>query len=131
MLDAWEDVQDGDDGRANFYHGISYAFHLPDGREVQSATGSQGGRLPKELADAPQTATVDVEYLAEDPAVNRLSGYGSSSFADWLFRKVLLGGFLLALLVSPGLKIVGDGVTEFRSAHSKRGIQTIESADED
>ncbi len=131
VLDTWEDVQDGDDGRANFYHSISYAFHLPDGREVQGATGSQGGRLPKELADAPHAATVDVEYLAEDPAVNRLSGYGSSSFADWLFRKVLLGGFLLALLVSPGLKIARDGITEFRNAQSARGTPTIESVDED
>src|SRR5262249_49661430 len=118
-------------GRANFYHSISYAFHLPDGREVQGATGSQGGRLPKELADAPQGATVAVEYLAEDPAVNRLSGYGSSSFADWLFRKVLLGGFLLALLVSPGLKIARDGITEFRNAQSARGALTIEAIDED
>lgn len=129
VLDTWEDVQDGDDGRANFYHSIAYAFHLPDGREVRGATGSQGGRLPPELVNSPQTAKVDVEYLAEEPTVNRLKGYGSSSFADWLVRKILLGGFLFVLLVWPGLKIFRDGITEFRSGQYSGGPLTIERVD--
>jgi len=127
VLDTWEDVQDGDDGRANFYHSMSYAFLLPDGREVHGATGSQDGRLPPELVNAPQAATVDVEYVAEDPTVNRLKGYGSSSFADWLFRKILLGAFLLALLVWPGVKMMRDGVIEFRGAQSAARPLAIES----
>ncbi|HLQ46072.1 MAG TPA: hypothetical protein VK137_15130, partial [Planctomycetaceae bacterium] len=103
--------------------------HLPDGREVRGATGSQGGRLPPELVNAPQTVTVDVEYLAEDPTVNRLKGYGSSSFADWLVRKILLGGFLFVLLVWPGLKIFRDGITEFRSGQFAGSPLTIERVD--
>jgi hypothetical protein len=75
-----------------------------------------------------RTAKVDVEYLAEDPTVNRLKGYGSSSFADWLVRKILLGGFLFALLVWPGLKIFRDGIAEFRSGQYS-GPLTIERVD--
>ncbi|MEX1128827.1 MAG: hypothetical protein WEB50_09700 [Vicinamibacterales bacterium] len=122
-------IRVGDDGRANFYHSIAYAFHLADGREVRGATGSQDGRLPPELVNSPQTSKVDVEYLAEEPTVNRLKGYGSSSFADWLFRKILLGGFLFALLVLPGLKIFRDGIAEFRSGQYSGGPLTIERVD--
>jgi hypothetical protein len=129
VLDTWEDVQDGDDGRANFYHGIAYAFHLADGREVRGATRSQDGRLPPELVNSPQTSKVEIEYLAEEPSVNRLKGYGSSSFADWLFRKILLRGFLFALLVWPGLKIFRDGIAEFRSGQYPGGPLKIERAD--
>lgn len=118
IIDTNEDAEQGDDGRANWYHEITYTFGLPDGREV-SASISRSGRLSAELGAVRPPIPTEVEYLADDPSISRLKGDGSQNINQWLLRTGL-GGLLLALLVSPGIKLIRNGVTAFREATGSR-----------
>ncbi|HLG17758.1 MAG TPA: hypothetical protein VJH03_25160 [Blastocatellia bacterium] len=124
IIGTWEDVQDGDDGRAHWYHGIAYTFRLPDGREIRAATGSRSGRLSPELVNSKDPIAVEVEYDPRVPSVNRLKGDGSQSLGDWLLRKVVLGGVLLILFMWPGVKLLRDGIAEFRAGQPP-GIASV------
>lgn len=128
VIDTWEDVGDGDDGRAHFVHGIVYRFRLPDGREARGYTGTRSGRLSAEWIDLKEPIPVDVEYDPSDPSINRLKGDGSQNFIDWLLRKVGLGGLLLILFVSPGVKLIRDGIQELRG-NGERATSSGHSAD--
>jgi tetratricopeptide (TPR) repeat protein len=84
-----------------------YAFQTPDGREFQASTREPTGELAMQL---------EVEYLPEDPAVNRIKGEGCASVGEWLWRKLGLGSLLLAMFLSPGIVLLRDGIRDIRSA---------------
>jgi len=115
VVNSWEDAEDGDDGQLHWSHAVAYSVELPNGREVKS--GAKGsGRLRQEFANIKEPVAIDVEYLPWSPSVNRIKGSGSQSLGQWLGWKVGLGGLLLALSLVPGLKLLRQGLTEFRSA---------------
>ena len=116
IVDTWEDVEDGDDGRAHWYHSAAYTFHLPDGREVSATTGSRSGRLRPEFVDFEQPIPIEVEYDPTNPSISRLKGEGCQSLVEWLFRKVCLGGLMFVLFVSPGVQLIRDGIRSFPSS---------------
>jgi hypothetical protein len=121
VVDTWEDVEDGDDGRVQWTHGSTYTFRLPDGHEVEAATGTRSGRLRPEFAKLEKPLPVEVEYDPADPLISRLKGDGSQSLVEWILRKVGLGGLLLVLFMSPGVKLIFDGVREFRAGSRMEG----------
>ena len=96
-----EDREDSRE-RVYFYDVGVYAFHLPDGREFKTATEAGVGRLKVQ---------VQVEYLADNPAVNRVSGDGSRTVAGWLVRHVM-GLLFLAAFVSPGVYFAGQAIRD-------------------
>jgi hypothetical protein len=88
-----------------------YSFRVPDGREFNTMTGAPTGELQE---------TVSIEYLPDDPAVNRVKGDGCESVLEWLWRKVGLGLLLLALFVRPGVGLLLQAVRDMRRLPNAR-----------
>ena len=65
IVDACEEPEDGDDGCTHWYHGVTYTFRLPDGRQFRGG-GQAPGRLSAGLSDPSRPVTIEVEYY---PAV--------------------------------------------------------------
>ena len=128
IIDTWEDVKDDDQGRAHWYHGATYTYRLPDGREFTQSTRDSPGRLKDEFLDLQQPYPVEVEYLSEDPAISRIKGDGSDSVSDWIWRKVGLGILLLALFLSPGIVLLRNGVRQLKRSHSNLATKASETA---
>jgi len=122
IVDTWEDVEDDDMGRSRWFHGATYTYKLPDGREYTKRTKSGSGRLKEEFSDLKQPYPVVVEYLPENPAVSRIQGDGSDNIVDWLWRKGGLGSILFALFVGPGIYLFVSGV---RNIKNSRGGRTV------
>jgi hypothetical protein len=78
------------------------------GREFKNRTRAGTGRLKPKFQDLTQPVPIEVEYLPENPAVSRIKGDGSPTVLDWLWRKLGLGGLLLALFLAPGCMMLRD-----------------------
>ena len=113
VIGAWENAEDTDFGQTSWSHSIAYSFKLPDGSEIKAGYRG-GGRLLPAFVDLKQPVPVEVEYLPSSPSDNRVKGYGSQSFGDWLWRKVGLGGFLLAMFLRPGATLLREGFAKLR-----------------
>jgi hypothetical protein len=75
-----------------------YEFRLPNGQMVEGKTGVIAYYMPGSV--------VEVEYLPDNPAVNRIKGDGSSTVREWLWSNV----GLLILFFSPGVGLIFWGV---------------------
>jgi hypothetical protein len=114
IVDTWEDVEDGDEGGTHWFHGVTYTYRTPDGREFTQSIKNGSGRLKDELQDLQQPYPIEVEYLPDNPTVSRIKGNGCDSITEWLWRKVGLGSLILTLFVSPGIVLLRNGVREIR-----------------
>jgi len=103
IIDTWEEVEDDTFGRAVWFHGATYTYRLPDGREFTQRSQVRSGRLGEEFRNLTEPYPVEIEYLPENPSVSRIKGDGHDSLWSWLLLKVGLGSLLLAVFVSPGL----------------------------
>ena len=52
--------------------------------------------------------------LPDDPNVNRVRGDGCQSIFEFVWRKGLVGGFFLLLLISPGVYLLKDEINKMR-----------------
>ena len=82
-----------------------YSFRVPDGRKFGVVDEAAIGQLKQERT---------IEYLPDDPDVNRFQGEGSQSIMSWFFGKIILGTLLLVLIVSPGLVFLRKGIKRSR-----------------
>jgi len=112
IIDSWEDLEDGEEGQTHWFHAAVYTFRLPDGQELHGAARGTG-RLREQFRNLGGPVPIEVEYDPADPSVNRLKGSGSQSVIEWVLRKLLLGGILLVVLVSPGLLLCRNGVKAY------------------
>ena len=92
-----DDAADEDRGRLDAWKVGVYSFRVPDGRKFKVVDEAAIGQLKQERT---------IEYLPDDPDVNRFQGEGSQNIMSWLFGKVILGTLLLVLIVSPGLVVL-------------------------
>jgi hypothetical protein len=92
-------------GRVYFSDVGVYTCLLRDGREFKATTRVPTGQLKEQE---------EVEYLPDNPAVNRIKGDGCGSIMEWLWRKIGFGSLLLALLASPGIVLLRNGVRDIR-----------------
>ncbi len=90
-----------DRGRVDAWGVGVYSFRVPDGRKFNVVDEAAIGQLKQERT---------IEYLPDNPTVNRFQGEGSQNFTSWFFGKVLLGTLLLVLIVSPGLVFLRKGI---------------------
>ena len=102
LVDTYEDEQEDYRGTIHYSEKGIYSYRLPDGREFKA--------MSRQVEEERE-----VEYLPDNPAVNRIKGDGCQSVTEWLLRKVILGGFFLALLVSPGIALLKNGVQEMKN----------------
>jgi uncharacterized protein DUF3592 len=117
IVEASEDVEDDDRGRAVWTHNARYRFTLPSGRTITRDTGSLPGRLSESLP-----RNIEVEYLSHDPSVSRIKGSGSQTVFEWAWRKAGLGALLLAMFLSPGAKLIHSGIGELRKGPSRQTV---------
>lgn len=104
-----------EDYRGHVYYsdvGI-YNFRLPDGREFKTTTRVPTGQLDDNL---------EVEYLPDNPTVNRVKGDGSQSITEWPWRKVGLGSILLVLFISVGFTYTKNGIREILKSNKKETV---------
>lgn len=87
--------------RAGSWEVRVYSFRVPDGRTFHVVDESAIGQLAQERI---------VEYLPDDPGVNRFQGEGSQGILGWFFGRIVVGALLLLLIVSPGLVILREGI---------------------
>ncbi len=90
-----------DRGRVEAWKVGVYSFRVPDGRIFNVVDEAAIGQLKQERT---------IEYLPDNPNVNRFQGEGSQSIMSWLFGKVILGTLLLVLIVSPGLIVLRERI---------------------
>jgi len=94
-----------------------FSFVLPSGDTIYGS-GKESGSLPSELEeidDNPQQ--VIIEYLPENPNVNRVSEMTNSNrtFYEW-FRYNLLGGLILFLFSALfGCAIIKNALKEYKA----------------
>jgi hypothetical protein len=111
IIDTWEEPQDTDKGTM-WFHGGTYKYRLPDGREFTQKSKGGTGRLREEVRYLARPFPIQVEYLPDDPDVSRIKGSGSPNLFDWLWRKIGVGGLLLALFLAPGISILRSAVQD-------------------
>ena len=72
IVDTWEDVEETDAGQLIWYHGGTYTYQLPDGREfTQNTIGS--GLLKPEFRVISHPYSIEVEYLPDNPRVSSIN----------------------------------------------------------
>jgi hypothetical protein len=71
-----------------------YSFRIPDGRKFEITRTFPPPLLKEKLL---------VEYLAEDPTINRVKGEGCKTITELIWKKGVLGGLFLLILISPGI----------------------------
>ncbi len=100
-----DDAANKDRGRVDTWNVGVYRFHVPDGRKFYVLAKAAIGQLKQERT---------IEYLPDNPDVNRFQGEGSQNIMSWFFGKVVLGTLLLVLIVSPGLVFLRKGIKRSR-----------------
>ena len=117
VIDAWEDIQDGETG-SHWFHAATYRYDVPDGRQFTGRTGQKSGRLKDELRHLLDPYPVEVEYLPDNPEVSRIKGDGSGGLIDFLWRKIGLGLAMLLIFVWPGIILLRRGFCDMKRAHT-------------
>ena len=80
-------------------HSVSYyEFRLPNGQMVMGETPAISYYMPGHV--------VEVEYLPDNPAVNRIEGDGCSTVSEWFWLNV----GLFILFISPGVGLIFWGI---------------------
>lgn len=124
VIEAEEVVDDDSNGRAVWSHHVTYRYIVPDKGEFRGTTGSLPGRLREDMRAMTEPVAVAVEYLPDHPGISRIKGSGCSSVFEWVWRKALLGLFLLVLFLAPGMICLRLGWKALR--HSMAGNATAE-----
>jgi|WetSurMetagenome_2_1015567.scaffolds.fasta_scaffold191473_1 hypothetical protein len=106
LIDSYE-VDTGDE-RGNVYDVGVYKFSLPDGRKFKAFTKNSSGEREEQ-----------VEYLPSNPSINRIKGEGCQSIIEWVEIKIIGGGILLAIFLSPGFILARNGIKEIKNIQIK------------
>jgi len=107
--ETYEGEQESERGHVHTFDVGVYAFTTRDGREFKTLTKAPTGQCAAEET---------VEYLPENPEINRVRGDGCSSVAEWIWRKIGLGTVLLVLFASPGVVMLREAVRDMRRLRS-------------
>ncbi len=110
IVDGWDDVDDNGEGKSEWTHRYIYEFYTSPGQKYKGVEDG-GGPL---MIDFEEPNPVDIEYLPDNPNVSRIKGSGCSSIWEWLWRKIGIGGIFLILIISPGFRLLKDGISEIR-----------------
>jgi len=119
IVDAWEDVEEHDNGRPMWFHGGTYTYYLPDGRKFTQQTKEASGRLSPEFRNLEYPYPIEVEYLPNKPNISRIKGSGYKSITGWLIR-IVGGCFLLVMLSFPGVGLLWYGVRDLKHLFFKK-----------
>lgn len=113
LVDTYENELEDNRGRVYLSDVGVYTYRVPDGREFKTTTRVPTGQLKERQ---------EVEYLPDNPAVSRIRGDGCRSVVEWLWRKVGLGGLLLALYVSPGVVLIREAFRDIKRLRTATSV---------
>ncbi len=103
LHESFEDEVENERGDVAVVDVGVYAFTTPEGGTYYASTRAPSGEL------LPQG---QVEYLPDTPSTNRIRGDGCATVGEWLWRKVGMGGLLLAMCVGPGVSLARGGIRD-------------------
>lgn len=87
-----------------------------------------GGQEFKTFIDVPMgelNEREEVEYLPDNPEVNRIKGEGCQSVVEWLWRKMGIGGVILLMLCSIGFVMLRGAIFEFKCKQLRLEVENI------
>src|ERR1019366_4062007 len=114
------EVIEFNDGRSSgirYYYFYEYRFTLPNGKIMKSG-GYEDGDLPEYFTNlGTEPYQVVVEYLSDNPKVNRIKGMDSSdnTILEWLEHKIVLGAIIILLCCYWGYTIIKNGLKQYAS----------------
>lgn len=113
LVDTYEDEHENEHGHVYVSDVGIYAFRLPDGREFKTLNRVPSGQLEEQL---------EVEYLPDNPSVNRIKGDGCQSVVEWLWRKIGVGGLFLLICITPGFLVLQDGIRKLKIVNKTKEL---------
>lgn len=116
LIDSYIDETEGYRGKVFFADVGIYSFFVSDGSEFKAIDRAPLGKL-KEYQE--------VEYLPDNPKVNRIKGEGCQSITEWLWRKIGIGSFLLLMFLSIGFIVLKSSIIKFRCRKIRLDVEHI------
>lgn len=110
LIDSYEDEQEDERGHVYFSDVGIYSFEVSDGRNFKSKTRVPTGQLKQQE---------EIEYLPSNPEINRIKGDGCQTITEFILRKILLGGILLVVFTSFGIRIIYVGFFSKEEKYAK------------
>lgn len=104
LIETFEEEIEGPDYEGNKVYLVEngiYKFLASNGKEYKALKRNPEGDFEQSL---------DIEYLKENPEINRIKGDGCTSVFEWIWRKV----GLLALFGAIGVNFLIIGLKEFK-----------------
>jgi hypothetical protein len=129
------DVAENNDGRTSehyYYYVFDYSFNLPNGIKIESS-GQEYGTLPDYLSDLSNNPyQVEVEYLSDNPKVNRIKGLDSNdtTILQWIRHKVVFGATIILFLCYWGFTIIKGGFKKYNGGKKLTFKELCEGLDE-
>ena len=110
IIDAWEDISEGDEGGSSWTHSYYYEYQIPDGHKFRGEENGSG----RITIDLEKPYPIEVEYLPNDSEISRIKGSGNSDVGEWLLNKVGFGGLALILVIAPGFFVIRNGINDIK-----------------
>ena len=113
------DVVEYNDSRSSavvYFYYYEFNFKLPNGRIIESC-GKENGDIPDHLTNVDsEPYPVIVEYLHDNPQVNRVQGMesGHKTLYEWYRYPILIGVIVLLLCSYFGFTIIKGGFKDYR-----------------
>ena len=117
-VEEQSEIVEYNDGRSAdllYFYYYKYNFTLPNGKIITNG-GKENGTPPDYLVDVTiKPHPVEVEYLSDDPEINRLKGLPSrnKTIYEWLQHDVFIGVIILAGCSFFCILIIKNGVKEY------------------
>lgn len=96
---------------------FEYTFTLPDGQEIKSS-GDQYRELPleKSLNDIPYE--IEIEYLSDNPKINRVKGLWSNeeTVMSWFRKNILKSLIVFLIILAVGIFYVKNAIKQYQLA---------------
>lgn len=93
-----------------------FSFKLPNGDTIYGI-GKEGGNIPYELENVDDNpVSVPVEYLSENPNINRVSSMFNSNktIYEWFRYRILIALIIILVTSYFGIVIIKNGLKEYR-----------------
>ncbi len=110
------ETNDGRSGGMAYFYFYEYKFTLPTGQEYSSG-GKEDGDIPEKLKTvAKEPFPVEVEYLENNPNVNRVKGMPSNTSTLYEFFRftILKGLVVLSICLYISIKIIKSRLNTYR-----------------
>lgn len=115
LVDSFDVESAGSNDRIAILDRGIYAFYV-DGQEFKTFIDVPLGELNEREK---------IEYLPDNPEVNRVKGEGCQSVVEWLWRKMGIGGIFLLMFCSVGFFMLKGSIIEYKCKKIRLEVENI------